>query len=541
MPTLSSVDRLLNESAPRFDVQGHLDKQGALDRLAQVELVATPALLRVHDRLLFLLAHPSSARMHAQIERELVRLAAWLKPRRGRLQQPLLNQGLPWIATHARFSHDCLRWLLDNPEVRVSLAGFESPRQALGSLLALTLPSLERSATTAGFDAEELFEALQVPPAQRLAFLVDEFARLDAKAFVKDELFAALDAFVWLQPADRRFSKAFNRLDGVPLHVHGAELLRLFDAPALMNRPLPTARRLDDEARSRVLDVVRTALALTVRETDPVTYADERSLRVWDLEHGLTVVLMGMVPARQLPLDSYVGFMLFKNGLAVAYGGAWPRGRQAEFGMNIFEPFRGGESGYMMCQVLRTYRQCLRIDRFEVDAHQFGRDNPDGIASGAFWFYWRHGFRPVDRAIARRAEGERRRLEARPGARSSEKTLIEFTGSNMALCFGDRPPALLPDLAACVSRHVRERHRGRRAEAEQAALGRFVARTGARARGADEQHVLSELALLAAALPVENDAQLALMKRMVRAKPRDLFAYQRLMVAWLDLMPRGRS
>ena len=45
-------------------------------------------------------------------------------------------------------------------------------------------------------------------------------------------------------------------------------------------------------------------------------------------------------------------------------------GERAAFGMNIFEPFRGGESGLMMCQVLRTYRQTFGVRDFEVDAHQ---------------------------------------------------------------------------------------------------------------------------------------------------------------------------
>ena len=89
-----------------------------------------------------------------------------------------------------------------------------------------------------------------------------------------------------------------------------------------------------------------------------------------------------------------------KHGFPAAYGGSWILGRRANFGMNIFEPYRGGESGMMMCQVLRAYRQAFRADYFEVDAHQFGLDNPDGIASGAFWFYHRHGFRPTDADLA---------------------------------------------------------------------------------------------------------------------------------------------
>ena len=61
-------------------------------------------------------------------------------------------------------------------------------------------------------------------------------------------------------------------------------------------------------------------MALTGRETDPATYLDARSLRIFDLERGLSVAIFGMTPERQLVLESYVGFTLFKNGLPVAYG-----------------------------------------------------------------------------------------------------------------------------------------------------------------------------------------------------------------------------
>ena len=61
---------------------------------------------------------------------------------------------------------------------------------------------------------------------------------------------------------------------------------------------------------------------------------------------------------------------LFGITIPVAYGGSWIMGERAAFGMNIFEPFRGGESGFMMCQVLRTYRQTFGVRYFEVHAHQ---------------------------------------------------------------------------------------------------------------------------------------------------------------------------
>jgi hypothetical protein len=179
--------------------------------------------------------------------------------------------------------------------------------------------------------------------------------------------------------------------------------------------------------------------------------------------------------------------------------------------------------------VLRTYRQLFGVSFFEVDASQFGRDNPEGIASGAFWFYYRHGFRPLDRALAALATQERQRNARRPGRRSSERTLIRLADSNMALGFAGAPPPHVYTLGARVTRLIARRHGGDRAAAEKASIRAFLARTGRlRVRDAGQRRVLAEVALLAAALGIEDTRRLGVLRQMVTVKPRDLFAYQRL-------------
>jgi hypothetical protein len=373
-----------------------------------------------------------------------------------------------------------------------------------------------------------------VPTGRQLTFMLGELSRLDALPFVKDRLFDELELFVRVTPIDRRFSKAFSRLPMRAVHLQ-TDLLRDFDAAALMNQRLPAARVLDGERLAEVARVIRTSLVLTSRETDPGTYMDERTLRVWDLERGVSVAIYGMLPARQMPLESYVGFTLFKNGLAAAYGGAWLLGRRAGFGMNIFEPYRGGESGFMMCQVLRVYRQLFGASFFEVDAHQFGLDNPDGIATGAFWFYYRYGFRPLDAALARLAERERATMRRRPGHRSSERTLLRFTGSNVALNFGGPVPPHVFDLTTPVTRMVQRRYGSDRQAAERDSLQRLAALTGP-LEGLDAaQHAVAvEVALVARAMDLDDTRRLGLLRRMIQVKPVDLFAYQHLWHEFFD-------
>lgn len=515
--------------APRFDGEpAHEAKRRALAAVARTSFGAGPSLVRYHECLLYLLAHPSDAALLRAVEGELSRLARFLQQRRGHHGKVLVDQGLPWVDMVTSYSHDCTRWLLEHPHCRQSIDSFDADAPAdLNAILKVTLPTIEHSETTAGLDNDALLEALGVPARSRLRFIVDELGRLDAQPYVKDQLYGSLRLYTRLTPTDRRFSKAYSRLPMPGTPYWQQSLLRQFDPIALIESPLPAPRALKNDALDDVIRVIKTSLVLTCRETDPGTYLDPRFVRVFDLGHGLTVAVYGMQAPRQLALESYVGFTLFKNGLAAAYGGSWLLGPRAAFGINIFEPYRGGESGFMMCQVLRTYRQLFGASFFEVDAHQFGLDNPDGIASGAFWFYYRHGFRPLDAALAALAERERAKIRRQPSHRSSERTLVRFTGSNVALNLGQDQPAHPFDLLVPVTRMVSRRFGGDRRAAERECLARFVEATGTveELPPAAQVFVL-EMALVAAANGIDDPARLALLRRQAECRANDLFGYQ---------------
>ena len=529
----TSLLRSLRETANRFDAESAARRRDALTRLVSLPLFMDAALADYHDTLLFAAAHPSDADSLKQVEAEFARLAAFLKAKRGKHAAALADRGLPWVDTVTRFTHDCNRWLLGHPHCKVVPERYEEPLLDLNAVLKLTLPSLERNETTASLENDHLLDVLKVKPGQRLAFVVSELSRLDALPYVKDQLFDALDLYVRVQPTSAAFSKAFNRLALTRPVFFQPDLLRKFDPLAVMNQRLPTPRRMTDTERAAAIGVLKNTMALTSRETDPATYLDPANLSIHDLERGLSCAIFGMTPERQLPLESYVGFTLFKNGFPVAYGGSWILGERAAFGMNIFEPFRGGESGYMMCQVLRTYRQVFGVRYFEVDAHQFGLDNPDGIASGAFWFYFRHGFRPLSRDLVQLSLREKKRIDKTAGYRSSKKTLLRFTESNVALNFGGPVPVHLFDVTTRVTRMIAAEYGGNRPTAEADCVARFQKAAGWKTRlNADQQRVLAEVALIASALRVRDRGGIELLAKMVRAKPSRVRAYQKLLLAF---------
>lgn len=102
-------------------------------------------------------------------------------------------------------------------------------------------------------------------------------------------------------------------------------------------------------------------------------------------------------------MESYIGYLVLKNNIPVSYGGGWIFGERCQFGINILQSFRGGESGLIICEILRVYHQHFGVTRFVVKPYQFGLHNPEAIKTGAFWFYYKLGFRPENEQLKEQA------------------------------------------------------------------------------------------------------------------------------------------
>ena len=182
-----------------------------------------------------------------------------------------------------------------------------------------------------------------------------------------------------------------------------------------------------------------------------------------------------------------------------------------------------------MCQLLRVYRQLFGVSYFEVDAHQFGLDNTDGINSGAFWFYYKYGFRPVSAKLATLARREKVRLKTRCGLRTTKRVLREFTNSNVALQFGDAVPPALSSVMTRITRMIGRSYKGNRVTAEQHCIITFAKLVPLPAQlNAAQQRVLADVALIAAALNVVDKKRLQLLAEMITVKPENVYRYQQL-------------
>ncbi len=517
----------------RFDEKSISEKSKLLALLKCDALPASKSLSDYLYTLLFLSAHPANEVQRKHCADELDRLAQYFK-KLGKGALKWDNTGFPYTCIVSNFSHKFIKWLV-NEEFPVSLEEIDLKGDDLLQILKFTLPDLERDLVDLAESNEELFELLGLQKSQWLEFLISEFQRLDSLGLVRDHLFDALGLSfrIWLN--DPSASIPFNTMP-VDAYYYHADLLKQFDPKILLRQEISEPEFLSLEMKGAIPRIVRLKLMFLQRETDPCTHLDPESIRYYNLERGVSIALYTMVPERQLPLESYVGYTLFKNGYPAAYGGSWVFGSRALFGINVFEWFRGGESSYLLWQLLRVYHQVFGVTYFEVEPYQFGLNNDEGIDSGAFWFYYRNGFRPDDSALARLADAEFKKMQKSKSYKSSKSVLQKLTGGNISLQLGSTVPMALWEIRDQVSEYINKHFNGNRYRAERACIQAFLQKTGFR-RPTDPEFrkVLADVSLIYEALEWNSHDQVFHLKEMILKKPKDLYRYQEELLKLLSI------
>lgn len=527
---LSAIAKLKS----RYDANSQAKKLMLLEEMAKLRLPPPSSnrdlsLLKYFNSLLFMSAFPDNQRILSKTRQELARLTQFLEKLPAAKKKAFINSGMPFTDFWSSFSYDFTRWLTDHPDCQLTTTDLNTDSNDLNGLLYVLLPPVLRSATTAGYSTDELFETLLVDKSNRFSFLLNEFQKLDNQPYVRDLIYDSLNLYTQIVPTTRRFSRCHNRIHTTTVfHPHG--LMKSFDHQALFNSKIGEPVALTSQRKNEIVFVVKNTMALTDRETDTVTYMDEKSLRYYELEHGLSVALYGMMAERQLPLESYIGYTLFKNGLPAAYGGGWVFGSRSDFGISIFDSFRGGESGYMFCQLIRLYRQVFGITYFEVESFQYGADNEDAINSGAFWFYYRYGFRPADAKLRALARKEWKKILAKDSYRTSSAKLRKLATGNMAIHFESSVPVNVYDITGKIRQMISKEFKSQTVMAEENCIKKLLQKTGtSNDFSQKERRVLAETAMWAHALKIRNKKKLMLLVQMARTKPENVFNYQQLL------------
>ncbi len=396
-----------------------------LDELAQARGILDTAdaaeLIRLHERLLFVRAYPPSLEAARLADRLLadvgVRAAA---VESDAFAEPEVS-GIAGTSLSAVFSYEVARRLVRLYPRSVSInwdAYQESER--LAPLLALTLPLFREE-----WPVEAHTPIREWLGRRDLAWLLDVVKRVALDECGKAAMYDSLRVPLQWDLKNSQATRTRMRLPAGKLYCHREALLRRSDvsiARELEAPPLPCTR-LTREAGRRILDRIVATSAVRYRELYGFSRPDEANVLRVAAGRGVEIFFFGVAPLYRLPLRAYHCGMFFKNGVPAGYVETLSLFDRAEVGFNLYYTFREGESAWIYAQLLRLARQLLGVNCFSVDPYQIGHENEEAIQSGAFWFYRKLGFRPVDPALLRLTEREERRLLAEPGYRTPPRTL----------------------------------------------------------------------------------------------------------------------
>lgn len=434
-----------------------------LGRLEPARLHSARQVRRLHEILAFLRAYPDDAAVLARVERMLAAFAD--RTDLGRFRDHLVNSGIAGTDIYFRFYRVVASWLARRwgEHLTIDWPEFEH-RDRLIENLDLLLPYSETVALDAvGLSAREWLEELRGPEETDAVFLIRRFDELDAGELVRERLYEQLDVPLRLAAGADTPSRTRARY-GRPRVVFQSQPLSR-RRPSLrreMDRPPLSVRLLSLRQGRRIIELARAAMVTRSRDLDAFADADPRDVRMIDCERGLQFACIGARPARRLMLEGRYGLLTLKNGVPVGYALATCLFGSAEIAYNIFDTFRGAEAAPVFGRLLATVRHCFGCDVFAIDPYQLGYGNREGLASGAWWFYYKLGFRPRDPGVRAILRGELARMQADPTHRSSIATLQKLAAAYVYL-YRDRQRRdvvgrlPLDEIGLRVSRYLAER------------------------------------------------------------------------------------
>lgn len=546
------LTRQLQEISLRYGEPFRSGKIKLLGEIFAVKSWKASEILAYHDTLLSMLAWPENKKMLELTKKTMNRLMTGVKETIASnkwMEIKLSGTGLPGTEITGRFSYAITRWLADKFGDEVQLHSSEANDETVRLFFQQLMPAVEYENISSGeLDLLQRIKKLKrksnIPDLKWLLALI-ETSPLTHRT--KEFLFNELKIFVTWKLAHPVCNRSILSIP-VKKNFYHRNLDKTPDIKRMQKIKLPPPTRLSSAQKEHLVDVAKATLVFLYRETDPFTFASAITVKLFRLERGISIALYSMDAEHRLSIESYIGYLVFKNGIPVSYGGGWIFGERCQFGINILEPFRGGESAYIFSQLIRLYHQHFNVKRFVVKPYQFGKNNKEALESGAFWFYYKHGFRSVDVQLQKLSDNEWEKKKTDRNYRTPVDILKKFTGSNMMLAFSETaPPDFDPSsVSLAITDFINEEFNGNRMLAmaecekktkEQLKIKKIISRTDLEKRAFQQWSLLTQAVLVPAAWSKKEKKQLLL---LIQAKGHpDEFHFIRLLQKhrrlWKDL------
>jgi hypothetical protein len=535
-----ALDQLLTrleEAKHRFERKDKALIKKLLAAAARAKFSDVDSLIRFHEILLFLRAHPHNPHVLREVEKLLSSFASHVE----RLRQSGVDMiafdyieysGIAGTKISGEFSYGIVRWLAGRYPGSVSIDWQKyEKRERLARVLPRFVPLLyEDSLVEANIPYLEWLRAAGAREDKELRWLLRRFDQLPISEREKVELYENLELKILFDLNNSGAARTNSIRPPEKVYYHAGPLIRRSEvslAQEINSPPLPL-KRLSRARGQEMIDMLRAATTVRYRELYGITIGDPDSVVHARVGRGVEIFLWGLPPQRRLPLRAYHAGFTLKNGVPVDYIEGISLFDRMEVGFNLFYTFRDGESAWIYAQVLRLLQQITGVTCISVDPYQIGFNNDEAIESGAFWFYRKLGFRPTRPELARLTEAEEKKMSRKPGYRSSARVLRRLSQGNIVY---EMPGSTrgywdgfhIRNLGLAVQHDMRKRYGGDPLEVRSASREKV-----ARALGADpekwkalERRAFDNLALVLALIPdlaKWTDTEKRDIVRIIRAK-----------------------
>lgn len=420
----------------RYDAAASAEKLALLRQLDGKQLRTATEIRRLHSALCFIRAFPDSPEHFRLARKALAGMARRIATLSSAQRAKLCDSGIIGTPVHYEFSYEVARWLARRAPGAVSIDWADMhDQQGLEDILAQLIQPAEDEYFDSGLvSAREWIElAANSTEGTDFDWLIAQLkeARL---ASIWAQLYNATGLWLTWDLSGARFSKSLNAFPVRDVaYRHNGMRQASGSVKREIMRPFDSVTRLSPRQGATMIDVAMASLAVRHRETLHFNYANPDEVYVADAGEGISIAIFGLQNRHRYPLECTMGYLILGNGVPIGYGGGSVLFKQNNIGLNIFDEYRGSEAAFLWVQVMRAYHHVTGCTRYIANAYQFGAGNDEALKSGAFWFYYRLGYRPVEKDVRRLAEREFAKIRRNKKYRSDIKTLRRLASCDMHL------------------------------------------------------------------------------------------------------------
>jgi hypothetical protein len=314
--------------------------------------------------------------------------------------------------------------------------------EGLSRMLHLLMPYTESAAIyEESHSAREWILKLKGKDETDASFLIQRFNALNMDSRAKEKLWDDLDLPLILQPAADTPNRTTPWVRGFPEVLQTSSRSRHRpDLKTEMKRPPRKITRLNRMRGAALLDLAKITMITRERDLDAIAFGNPDDITlIEDTEEGVQFVGVGTLPERRYLLEGTTVFLVLRNGIPVGYMQGSGLCGWCEINFNIFPPWQGAEAGLLYGRSIALLHHMMGMETFVVEPYQLGDGNEEALKSGAWWFYSKMGYRPLDPATRRLAQREIKKSQSRAGYRSSLAALAELAEAPMILHLGVNP------------------------------------------------------------------------------------------------------